>query len=195
MVGNPTTSQVEPAALDGEVLDECFGPVLVIVRYRSEDELFDLLDRVGPALTASIHADADDMPFARRLIDTFADSGRTRCVERISDGCRGRVGDASRRSLSGDYRCTPYIGRCELDPALAAPGRLPGRARALLPAELVDAPALQHRVPRRVDGHLKPPRQDAHRKIIRYADDGEARIGVIGDDGRRGHCQCDHSPN
>ncbi len=45
----PQLLLAEPAALSGAVLEECFGPVLVVVRYESEDGLFELLGKVGPA--------------------------------------------------------------------------------------------------------------------------------------------------
>ncbi len=129
--GTALLLEADAAALDGAVLDECFGPVLVIVRYGSDNELFELLKKVGPALTASIHADDDDLPLARRLLETFCGPRRTRCLERISHRCRGRVGDAPRRPVSSDHRCTAHVGRRKRDQALASAGRVSRRTRSI----------------------------------------------------------------
>ena len=48
--------------------------MLVIVRYDSDDALFELLNKVGAALTATIHADDDDRPLAQKLLRVL--SGR-----------------------------------------------------------------------------------------------------------------------
>jgi NADP-dependent aldehyde dehydrogenase len=152
--GTPLLLEVAPAALDGAVLDECFGPVLVIVRYRSDDELFDLLQNVGPALTASIHADDDDLPLARRLLHTL--SGRVGRV--VWNGYPTGVAVAWAMHHGGPYPATTdalhtSVGASSIRRWLR-PVTYQDVPEALLPAELVDVPAAQQRVPRRVDGQL-----------------------------------------
>ena len=77
--GTPQVLLADPAALSGVLLDECFGPVLVLVRYESGEQLLELLSQVGPALTATIHAQPQDTALARRLWDVsqeILDQGR-----------------------------------------------------------------------------------------------------------------------
>jgi NADP-dependent aldehyde dehydrogenase len=152
--GTPALLEASPAALDGAVLDECFGPVLVIVRYGNDDELFDLLDKLGPALTASIHTDDDDLPLARRLLDTF--SGRVGRV--VWNGYPTGVAVAWAMHHGGPYPATTdalhtSVGASSIRRWLR-PVAYQDVPEELLPAELVDVPAAGQRVPRRVDGHL-----------------------------------------
>jgi NADP-dependent aldehyde dehydrogenase len=152
--GTPLLLEASPAALDGAVLEECFGPVLVVVRYGSDDELFDLLARVGPALTASIHADADDWPLARRLIDTL--SGRAGRV--VWNGYPTGVAVAWAMHHGGPYPATTdalhtSVGASSIRRWLR-PVAYQDVPQELLPAELLDAPAAADHVPRRVDGRL-----------------------------------------
>jgi NADP-dependent aldehyde dehydrogenase len=154
--GTPLLLEASAAALDGAVLDECFGPVLVIVRYGSDDELLDLLSRVGPALTASIHADDGDLPVARRLIETF--SGRVGRV--VWNGYPTGVAVAWAMHHGGPYPATTdalhtSVGASSIRRWLR-PVAYQDVPQHLLPAELVDAPEAAYQVPRRVDGHLDP---------------------------------------
>src|SRR3954468_2459274 len=47
------------------LLEERFGPVVLLLDYRSEDELLEALDRVEGQLTGSLHAQAEDDPLGR----------------------------------------------------------------------------------------------------------------------------------
>jgi NADP-dependent aldehyde dehydrogenase len=151
--GMPLLLEVDPAALAGAVLDECFGPVLVVVRYR--DELFDLLDRVGPALTASIHADDDDLPLARRLIEALS----KRVGRVVWNGYPTGVAVAWAMHHGGPYPATTdalhtSVGASAIRRWLR-PVAYQDVPEHLLPAELIDVPGAGQRVPRRVDGHLE----------------------------------------
>ena len=46
--GTPLLLRVAADDLDGPLLDECFGPVLLLVEYHSDDDLMALLARFGP---------------------------------------------------------------------------------------------------------------------------------------------------
>ena len=153
--GTPLLLEADAAALDGTVLDECFGPVLVIVRYGSDNELFDLLKKVGPALTASIHADDDDLSVARRLLETFA--GRVGRV--VWNGYPTGVAVAWAMHHGGPYPASTdalhtSVGASSIRRWLR-PVAYQDVPEALLPAELIDDPVAGQRVPRRVDGHLE----------------------------------------
>src|SRR5205085_7037948 len=67
--GTPLLLRARPDALDGPLLEECFGPELILVEYDTDDDALTTLRRFGPALTASIHADDEDRPLAIRLLD------------------------------------------------------------------------------------------------------------------------------
>jgi len=152
--GTPLLLEASPAALEGVVLEECFGPVLVIVRYGSDDELVDLLHKVGPALTASIHADDDDLPLARGLVDIF--SGRVGRV--VWNGYPTGVAVAWAMHHGGPYPATTdalhtSVGASAIRRWLR-PVAYQDVPHDLLPAELVDVAAAEDVVPRRVDGRL-----------------------------------------
>lgn len=55
-LGTPALFDVAAAELDGQLLEECFGPSALLVEYRDVDELLDALGRLGGQLTASVHA-------------------------------------------------------------------------------------------------------------------------------------------
>jgi NADP-dependent aldehyde dehydrogenase len=63
----PLLLHVDPDSLRGPLLQECFGPVLVVVDYDSPAQLSGLVDLLEPALTASVHAEASDRELASVL--------------------------------------------------------------------------------------------------------------------------------
>jgi NADP-dependent aldehyde dehydrogenase len=65
--GTPLLLRAQPDAVNGRLTEECFGPVLVLVEYESTADLPDVLRRLGPALTATIHADDDDRAVATEV--------------------------------------------------------------------------------------------------------------------------------
>ena len=66
----PTVVSLPAAVLTGSdiELEECFGPAAVVVEYDDPGELSDLLSRIGPSLTATVHAEPGD-PVAAALSD------------------------------------------------------------------------------------------------------------------------------
>ncbi len=52
--------EVDAADLGGDLVQECFGPVTVLVRYRDAADAEDVLSRVGGNLTATLHAEPDE---------------------------------------------------------------------------------------------------------------------------------------
>jgi acyl-CoA reductase-like NAD-dependent aldehyde dehydrogenase len=59
-------------AREPALLDERFGPVVLLLDYGSEDELLAALDRVEGQLTGSVHAEAEDEALVRTLVDVLA---------------------------------------------------------------------------------------------------------------------------
>ncbi len=66
----PTVVSLPAAVLTGSdiELEECFGPAAVVVEYDDPADLSDLLSRIGPSLTATVHAEPGD-PVAAALSD------------------------------------------------------------------------------------------------------------------------------
>jgi NADP-dependent aldehyde dehydrogenase len=56
----PGLLEVDAVNLSGDLLEECFGPVTVLVRYRDAADAEDVLSRLGGNLTATLHAEADE---------------------------------------------------------------------------------------------------------------------------------------
>ncbi len=52
--------EVDAADLGGDLLEECFGPVTVLVRYAAEADAEAVLARLGGNLTATLHAEATE---------------------------------------------------------------------------------------------------------------------------------------
>jgi NADP-dependent aldehyde dehydrogenase len=74
----PALLEVDMAQLNADIADECFGPLLVVVRYRDASDIAAALATVPPSLTASLHLEqGDDSDVVGRLLETFAQrSGR-----------------------------------------------------------------------------------------------------------------------
>ncbi|MCG5449460.1 aldehyde dehydrogenase family protein [Micromonospora hortensis] len=69
----PTLLEVGLAGLTAEIADECFGPLLIVVRYDDAADLDAALASVPPSLTGSLHSGpGDDAEVVRRLVDVLA---------------------------------------------------------------------------------------------------------------------------
>jgi NADP-dependent aldehyde dehydrogenase len=151
--GSPLLLKAPATALDGPLLEECFGPELVLVGYDSDDDAVATLGRFGPALTASIHADDDDRPLATRVLAQVQHTaGRI-----VWNGYPTGVAVAWATHHGGPYPATTNalhtsVGASAIRRWLR-PVCFQDVPQDLLPDELRDVPS-QPRVPRRVDGVL-----------------------------------------
>ncbi|MET8278953.1 aldehyde dehydrogenase family protein [Micromonospora sp. NPDC005174] len=69
----PRLLEVDLSGLTPEIADECFGPLMVVVRYDDAAELDTALDAVPPSLTGSVHRGVqDDVDVVRRLVDVLS---------------------------------------------------------------------------------------------------------------------------
>ncbi|MET8231129.1 aldehyde dehydrogenase family protein [Micromonospora sp. NPDC005298] len=69
----PTLLEVGLPGLTAEIADECFGPLMVVVRYGDVAGLDAALATVPPSLTGSVHhGPADDADGVRRVVDVLA---------------------------------------------------------------------------------------------------------------------------
>lgn len=68
--------EADAADLAGELLDECFGPVTVLVRYRDAADAEAVLSRLGGTLTATLHAEPGEPGAAAWLARLSRFAGR-----------------------------------------------------------------------------------------------------------------------
>jgi NADP-dependent aldehyde dehydrogenase len=68
--------EVDAADLGGDLLEECFGPVTVLVRYRDAADAEAVLSRLGGNLTATLHAEAAEPGAAAWLARLSRVAGR-----------------------------------------------------------------------------------------------------------------------
>jgi acyl-CoA reductase-like NAD-dependent aldehyde dehydrogenase len=127
----PSAFRAAAADLEREpaLLEERFGPVVLLLSYRSPDELLAALDRVDGQLTGSVHAQQEDEPLVRTLVDVLA----ARAGRLVFDGFPTGVA-----VTHGMHHGGPY-------PATTAPGHtsvgMTAIARFLRPVAWQNAPA------------------------------------------------------
>jgi NADP-dependent aldehyde dehydrogenase len=137
----------------GALLEECFGPVSVVVRYRTEDELLNLLDSMAGSLTATIHAEDGDELGARVLEKASTFAGRI-----VWNAFPTGVAVTWSTNHGGPYPSTSTslhtsVGATAIRRFLR-PLALQGIPDHLLPDELHDGNPLG--IPRREDGQYVP---------------------------------------
>ncbi len=145
----PTLLEVGLAQLSAQVAEECFGPLLVAVRYDDTADIDAALAAVPPSLTGSIHAgDQDDHGTVRRLVDVFA----ARAGRIVFDGYPTGVRVSWAQHHGGPWPATntehTSVGATSIRRFLR-PLAWQNSAEWILPEELRDDYA---EIPRRVDG-------------------------------------------
>lgn len=155
--GGPLVLEAEATALEGALLEECFGPVLALVRYGDAAELRALLARLSPALTATVHAEEGDAAFVAPVLDDL----RRRVGRIVWNGYPTGVAVSWAMHHGGPFPATTdplhtSVGATAIRRWLR-PVAYQNVPAALLPPELTDDPPAGHRVARRVDGVLELP--------------------------------------
>ena len=121
--------EVDAADLGGDLLEECFGPVTVLVRYRDAADAEAVLVQPG----RQPHRDparGGRRARRRRLARPAVPLRRPRRLRRLAYRRRRRSRDDPRRPLPGHHHADD-VGRRHRHRPLAAPGHLPDRpARA-----------------------------------------------------------------
>ncbi|GIJ26429.1 aldehyde dehydrogenase [Micromonospora qiuiae] len=151
----PVLLEVDLTELSATLADECFGPAMVVVRYRQAGDLDAALAVVPPSLTGAIHAGPDDdRATVRRLADLLAArSGRL-----VFDGYPTGVRVSWAQHHGGPWPSTnslhTSVGATSIRRFLR-PLAWQGAPDWLLPEELRDGFT---GIPRRVDGLLDPGR-------------------------------------
>lgn len=147
---SPVVVEVAAADVGGPMLEECFGPVLVIARYGDEAEVVRVLEAAGPGLTASLHAgDRDEL--AGRLLGRLTElAGRV-----VWNGYPTGVAVAWAMHHGGSYPATTDALHTSVGAAAIRrwlrPVSYQDVPEALLPAELRDDGG---GIVRRIDGRL-----------------------------------------
>jgi NADP-dependent aldehyde dehydrogenase len=150
--GTPLLLRADAAALSGPLLDECFGPVLVLVDYPDLAALYAALDVVPPALTASIHADPGDEATAHAaLVKLMRKVGRV-----VWNGYPTGVAVSWAMHHGGPFPATTNALHSSVGPTSVRrwlrPIALQNVPNDLLPDELRDLPRGAPVASRRVDG-------------------------------------------
>jgi NADP-dependent aldehyde dehydrogenase len=148
----PTIVEVKAGELTRDLLEEVFGPYLVLARYDSVDELATAVDALPGALTATVHAEDDDMLGAELARTLPARVGRV-----VWNGYPTGVSVGWAQHHGG-----PWPGTNTLHTSVGAsairrflrPVAWQSAPATVLPEELRDEVTL---VPRRVDGILQLP--------------------------------------
>ena len=153
----PLVLQVDAAELDDSVVEECFGPATVVVRYADEDELLRGLRVLPPTLTASLHLGRNEAAVAERLTAVL----RARAGRLIYDGYPTGLAVSWAQHHGGPWPSTntlhTSVGATAIRRFLR-PVTWQNAPVAALPPELrEDGPA----IPRRVDGRLIAPEPGA----------------------------------
>ena len=146
------TTDVEALLAEGSaVLEECFGPSVVVVEHDSDDELAAALDALPGGLTATLHAADGEVESLTDLVQWLEDrAGRV-----LFGGWPTGVAVAWAQHHGGPYPATTSlftsVGATAIRRFLR-PVAYQTAPQAVLPPELQDAPA---GIPRRIDGELR----------------------------------------
>jgi NADP-dependent aldehyde dehydrogenase len=146
-------AEVDADQLDADVAREHFGPVIVLVRYRGEDELRRALAVLPGSLTATVHSSSGDEDFVRHLSAALRD----RAGRLIYDGYPTGVAVAWAQHHGGPWPSTNSLHTSVGPTAIRRflrPLTWQNAPEHVLPPELRDDEA---GLPRRVDGRLSTP--------------------------------------
>lgn len=147
----PALLETTAQALTDVVLEECFGPVLVVHRYPDLDALLPLLDTLPAALTGSVHALESETDFAASVEAVL----RPRIGRLVWNGFPTGVAVSWAQHHGGPWPATTNalhtsVGTTAIRRFLR-PFAWQNAPSAILPEELRDD---YFAIPRRVDGNL-----------------------------------------
>lgn len=70
----PALLETRASILSADLAEECFGPLIVIVRYTSLDEVAEAFTHIPKSLTATLHFEEDEDDVLSRLLPTLQDN-------------------------------------------------------------------------------------------------------------------------
>ncbi|MFB2555713.1 aldehyde dehydrogenase family protein [Herbiconiux liangxiaofengii] len=149
----PRLLETTAAALGAELAEEAFGPLVVVARYDSLDEVREAFGRIPRSLTATLHVEDDETDVVTELASTLeASSGRV-----VFNGYPTGVRVAWAQQHGGPWPSTnsqhTSVGVTAVRRFLR-PLAWQNAPQAALPPELRDGPV---GIPRRLDGVLTLP--------------------------------------
>jgi NADP-dependent aldehyde dehydrogenase len=147
------TTAATVLAAPGVLLEECFGPTTLLVEYGSAEELADVIAAIPGALTASVHADDDDLADLEAALHSLQE----RVGRIVFDGWPTGVAVNWSMQHGGPWPATTNslftsVGATSLRRFLR-PLTFQDAPAAVLPQALQDANPLH--IPRRIDGVLQ----------------------------------------
>jgi NADP-dependent aldehyde dehydrogenase len=150
---SPHVLVASAAGLDPLMVEECFGPLVVVVEYATEQELFAVLDKVPGSLTATIHSgESEGEPGS--LADRVGAAARERVGRIVWNGYPTGVAVTWAMHHGGPYPSSTFPAHTSVGTTairrFLRPVSYQDTPPGLLPAELREENPL--RLPRRVDG-------------------------------------------
>lgn len=152
-VAAPTLLTTSALKLSGDLTEECFGPLIVVVRYEDVSELAQAFKQIPPSLTATILAEDDESELVAELTRTLESSvGRI-----VYNGYPTGVRVSWAQHHGGPWPSTnsqhTSVGVTAIRRFLR-PFVWQNAPASVLPDELREGPAA---IPRRVDGKIVLP--------------------------------------
>lgn len=151
--GSPALFSVALADLEGDLLEECFGPSALVIEYGDVGDLLSAVGRLGGQLTASVHASDGEEDLVERLHDQI----RRIAGRLIFGGYPTGVAVAWAMHHGGPFPATTNSGHTSVGATAIRRWLRPvcyqNAPHSVLPDELQDANLAG--IPRRVDGVLE----------------------------------------
>lgn len=148
---SPRLLEVELEDLNTRMLEECFGPVTVIARYRDQDSLVGVLTGLPASLTSTVHATE-----AEHLDPKLTSALRAKAGRLVYNGFPTGVAVAWAQTHGGGWPASNAIHTSVGVTAIRRfmrPFTWQDAPEAILPVELKESPQA---LPRRIDGSLRP---------------------------------------
>ena len=144
--------EVDVEELSGRMLEECFGPVTIVVRYDGAGKLIDVLSALPSSLTGTLHVGSAEGELDARIVEVLEDrAGRV-----VFNGFPTGVAVAWSQNHGGGWPATNSVHTSVGATAVRRflrPLAWQDAPQSVLPLELHET---YRGVPRRVDGVLQP---------------------------------------
>lgn len=148
----PALLTVDHSDLGGRLVEECFGPVLLVARYDSPSELSGAIRTLPAALTFSLHTDEGDEPVAASLLPSLIEHAGRIIINEFPTGVRVSWAQHHGGPWPSTNSLHTSVGATAIRRFLR-PVAFQNLPESLLPEELTDQ---YTGIPRRVDGVLTP---------------------------------------
>lgn len=132
------------------LLEECFGPTTVVVRYGEQSDITAVLDRISGSLTATVHLAADEREQQVELLDRLIRVAGRIVIDEWPTGVAVKPAQHHGGPYPASTSTSTSVGATAIERWLR-PITFQNTPESLLPPELRDPNPLG--VPRRTDGH------------------------------------------